>query len=120
MNKVNAFLQVTASKEEQTIITIDIDENGKEKKTKNKQSHYSFPEVPGMQVDVVAVNPDKPNQEQLWVVLAAVPVLHALDLEKEATWLTVKKASGLLKKWGKPASLAYELAEGKQPQLVEP
>lgn len=120
MDKVSAFIEVRATESKTTVVKVTVDEKGKEHEEKLAQKHYQLPEIPNMQLDVIGRNPKEPNKDQVWLVIAPVPVLHALDLEKDVKWLGVEEAGKLLKKWGFSKDLAAQLADGRQPALVEP
>lgn len=119
MQRVNALLLVKADVKEEEHILLNTDANGKTHKKKVKATRVEFPRVPGMGVRALAQNPEKPNEEQLWLVEAPRAVIVALSGEENVEWLSLDMAEATLEEWGVGMALRDELL-AKNIVLAEP
>ena len=119
MEKVSALFFVHIHKVEQEIVTIYGEEDGTEHRESNIHTHYDTPSVPGMRVTVLGMNPNAPNEEQLWLVATSQPVIVALSGEKDFEWLTSDMAQNYINNWGKKSKIS-EIVESCEPRIVEP
>jgi len=119
MEKISALFMVKIQKVEQEIVTIYGNGDGTERKESAINVHYDTPSVPGMQVNVLGMNPSDPNGEQLWLVTTSQPVVVALSGEKEFEWLTTDMAQNYINNWGKPTKVS-EIVESCGLPVIQP